>query len=73
MTLTKVAKIRRAKARSICQTKKRYATDLDAAHMAGAQALRTGHKLYIYKCPAGNHWHLTRSKPDAQLHTKATS
>ena len=56
-------KKRRDKARYTCRSKRAYATDLEAAHTAGLQALKWNTKLFIYKCPVGNHWHLSRSAP----------
>lgn len=63
MPMSKVKKRRRAKERQICLTKRAYATDLEAAHTAGLQALKWNTRLFIYKCPVGNHWHLSRSAP----------
>lgn len=64
MATTRAAKRRRAKARQICLSKRAYATDMEAAHTAGLQALKWNVKLYIYKCPVGKHWHLSRSQSD---------
>ena len=44
-----------------CQSKRAYATKLLAEQAAELSMLGDFHlELDVYKCPFGNHWHLTR-------------
>ena len=75
MTKTTKRKEQRKRAKDrgykICNYKqgkrvKRCYTEEEAAHAAGYQALKKNVHLCIYKCPGGDHWHLTRSKNHAK-------